>query len=67
VCYRASLWALSSRIAGVGRGQDPAAETSADVNSLVFAVDWAVKVALQDDRVAADMPAAYEWLASLGQ
>jgi hypothetical protein len=69
VSCRASLWALSSCIVAIEPDADRniASETYSSLRPLDCEITRAVKLAQQDDRVAANMPEAYEWLAPLSE
>jgi hypothetical protein len=70
---RGSLWALSSCIAGLDQhmnstaasGKDPAAEPARILVALCSLLARAIRAAHQDDRLATDMPPAYDWLHTL--
>jgi hypothetical protein len=63
-CCRAALWGLSSSITGIDRGSGTPAAGDDHV-SLVFTVAQALWAAQRDDGVAAEMPAAFDWLGPL--
>jgi hypothetical protein len=64
---RASLWGISSYIADPERctGLDEVARATGTLVPLAYAVACTVRAARQDDKIAADMPTAYDWLEPL--